>query len=67
MPAPSSTNVDLNIVQRDLGNLKSLLQDNQMTEAKALSTAVLADLTALNVLIQAADDNYDLPANPTLA
>lgn len=63
---PSGTTVDLNILQREMGLLKQQLQRNQMTLAKAHSTALLADLTALNVLIQAATNNVNLPGAPTL-
>jgi hypothetical protein len=64
---PNGVLVNLNILQKRMGRLKSLLQRNEMTTAKTLSADVLADLTATDVLIQAAVLSVDLPGSPTLS
>lgn len=76
MAAPHGTCVDINIIIRDLGILKKLCQRNIIAAgqslpddplAEDLSATILTNVTALNVLIQAASDNQDLNADPTLA
>lgn len=64
---PQGTAVDLNLLNRQLGVIRTAIQRNNMTQAKALFTTLLADVTSVNVLVQAADDSFDLPSDPTLA
>jgi len=60
------TAVDLNTIQKRIGRLKRFLRLNDMDSAHALSTTILANLTAQNVTIQAANDVVDLPKDPVL-
>lgn len=59
--------VDIGVIQKRLGRLKKFLFDNEVAHAKTLSTTVLADLTAVNVSIQAIVTNTnELSADPVL-
>lgn len=60
------TLVDLNTIQKRIGRLKSFIFRNQMTQAHALSTTILANYTAQNTTIQAASSAVTLPVNPVL-
>ena len=51
--------LDLNVIQKRIGRLKKMLFNNERVHAKALSTAILADYTAINVLIQAIVKNVN--------
>jgi len=53
MPGPQGLVLDFNVVQKRIGRLKKFLFNNEVAHAKSLSTTILTDVTALNVLIQA--------------
>ena len=57
---------DIVLIGISLGTLKRLISDNQMTAAKALSTTILANVTALNVTVQATSNTSTMSDSPTL-
>ncbi len=58
--------VDACVIEKRIGRLIRFIRRNQVSKWKTLSTTILADLTALNVSLQAATDVTDLAINPTL-
>ncbi len=57
---------DARLTTKNLAYLIRLLTDNQMTKAKELSTDILADVTALNVTIQATSNTSTMSDSATL-
>lgn len=65
--SPHGTQVDLNILQKQLGMLKMYLGRNAMSAAKTLSALIVSELGTINTAIQAASTNTGLSADATLA
>jgi hypothetical protein len=59
--------VDINLITKDMGNLKRFIFNNSVTNYKALSTSILAEMTSLNTAIQASSNSHDLYVDPTIA
>lgn len=58
--------VDIDVLQKRLGRIKKFIMRGQTANYKALSTTVLAEVTALNVSLQASTSKMDLAVDPVL-
>lgn len=65
----AGTRLDINFIKKELGALARLTAggfNNTVAQLKTLSTAILADVDALNTEIQAITDLEDLSDNQSI-